>query len=92
VAAAFCAAVCAHTLQLLPPAPYVLLLFLVIAPRKGFAFSAVILTLAQAMAAVVALSRFTVRSLAYQASNTLTCAALFAEARCRPLLCFLHAL
>lgn len=92
VAAAFCAAVCAHTLQLLPPAPYVLLLFLVIAPRKGFAFSAVILTLAQAMAAVVALSRFTVRSLAYQASKKLTCAALFAEARCRPSLCFLHAL
>ena len=95
VAAAFCAAVCAHTLQLLPPAPYVLLLFVVIARRKGFACSAEILTLAQAMAAVVALSRFTVRALAYQASNALRsfdmCSFVCACIR-RPLVCFLHAL
>lgn len=72
VAVAFCAAVCAHTLQLLPPAPYLILLLLVIARQKVRASSAAIPTLAQAMAAVVALlASPSVRSLTRQANNAL---------------------
>jgi hypothetical protein len=77
VTAAFCAAVCAHTLQLLPRAPYVLMLIAVmrllqrISRVQDACFWRDLVSThycEQAAAIITALSRFTVRTLAYQAN------------------------
>jgi hypothetical protein len=77
VAVAFCAAVYAHTLRRLPPAPYVLILIAVRCACCDAIVSfmthtvLVLVPIAhvtkQAMAIITLLSRFTVRALAYQA-------------------------
>jgi len=69
LAAIFCAAVYAHAVQLLPPAPYVLILIAVTRCSSCSSCAMTLRLMVQAMAAVVVLSRFTVRALAYQATS-----------------------
>jgi hypothetical protein len=99
VAVTFCVAVQAHTLELLPPAPYVLVLVAVILPHARILpyCTRFVTQQTQAMGCIVVLSRFTVRALAYQAIRNLLhvichccwlCIAFFVQSNTSPLMLF----